>query len=85
MESESKCPYSGDARKQTLAGARANADWWPNQLNLNTLHQHSSKSDPMGQEFNYAEEFKSLDLNAVIKAWRSLTMAFRSRLLNSCA
>ena len=49
MESESKCPYSGDARKQTLAGARANADWWPNQLNLNTLHQHSSKSDPMGQ------------------------------------
>src|SRR5246127_1543578 len=67
MESESKCPFSGDARKHTLAGATSNADWWPNQLKLDLLHQHSSKSDPMGEEFDYAAEFKSLDLNAVVK------------------
>jgi len=67
MSAESKCPFSGDARKHTLAGAPSNANWWPNQLQLHILHQHSSKSDPMGQEFNYAEEFKSLDLNAVVK------------------
>src|SRR6201993_2000339 len=66
MESESKCPFSGDARKHTLAGATSNADWWPNQLKLDVLHQHSSKSDPMGEEFDYAAEFKSLDLNAVV-------------------
>ena len=72
MSTESKCPFSGDARKHTTAGAPSNADWWPNQLKLNILHQHSSKSDPMGEEFNYAEEFKSLDLNAVIKDLRAL-------------
>ncbi len=53
-------------------GVLTNADWWPNQLNVNILHQHSPKSDPMGKEFNYAEEFKSLDLNAVIKDLRAL-------------
>ena len=67
MSTESKCPFSGDARKHTTAGAPSNPDWWPNQLKLNILHQHSSKSDPMGEEFNYAEAFKSLDLNAVVK------------------
>jgi catalase-peroxidase len=67
MESESKCPFSGDARKHTQAGAPSNADWWPNQLKLVILHQRSSKSDPMGEGFDYAAEFKSLDLNAVIK------------------
>ncbi len=72
MESENKCPFSGEVRKHTVAGAPSNADWWPNQLKLNILHQHSSKSDPMGEEFNYAEEFKSLDLNAVIKDLRAL-------------
>ncbi len=72
MESESKCPFSGDARKHTVAGAPSNADWWPNQLKLDILHQHSSKSDPMGEEFNYAEEFKSLDLNAVVKDLHAL-------------
>src|SRR5271167_1437196 len=72
MESESKCPFSGDARKHTTAGAPSNADWWPNQLKLNLLHQHSSKSDPMGEEFNYAKEFKSLDLNAVVKDLHAL-------------
>jgi catalase-peroxidase len=59
---ESKCPVAHGARK-----FHTNADWWPNQMNLNVLHQNSSLSNPMGAEFNYAEEFKSLDLNAVIK------------------
>src|SRR5208337_1548930 len=72
MESENKCPISGDARQHTLAGALSNADWWPNQLKLKILHQHSSKSDPMGEESNYAAEFKSLDLNAVIKDLHAL-------------
>ena len=72
MESESKCPFSGDARKHTVAGARSNADWWPNQLKLNILHQHSSKSDPMGEEFDYAEEFRSLDLDGVVRDLQAL-------------
>src|SRR5579859_6410111 len=58
---ESKCPVAHGPRK-----SHTNVDWWPNQLNLKVLHQHSPLSDPMGQEFNYAEEFKTLDLNAVI-------------------
>ncbi len=64
---ESKCPVAHGARK-----LQGNADWWPNHLNVNILHQHSPKSDPMGKQFNYAEEFKSLDLNAVIKDLRAL-------------
>jgi catalase-peroxidase len=67
MSTEAKCPFS-----HTAAGATANADWWPNQLNLRILHQHSSLSDPMDKEFNYAEEFKTLDLNAVIKDLHAL-------------
>src|SRR5881275_3186404 len=59
---ESKCPVAHGARKFST-----NADWWPNQLNLKVLHQHSPLSDPMGKEFNYAEEFKSLDLDSVMK------------------
>jgi catalase-peroxidase len=72
MATEKECPFPGDARKNTVAGAPSNADWWPNQLNLNILHQHSSKSDPLGEGFNYAEEFKSLDLNAVVKDLHAL-------------
>ncbi|HWX28418.1 MAG TPA: catalase/peroxidase HPI [Steroidobacteraceae bacterium] len=72
MESESKCPFSGDARKHTQAGAPSNADWWPKQLRLEILHQRSSKSNPMGGEFDYAAEFKSLDLNALVKDLHSL-------------
>ncbi len=67
MSTEAKCPF-----KPTAAGAATNADWWPNQLNLKVLHQHSALSDPMDKEFNYAEEFKSLDLNAVIKDLHAL-------------
>ena len=69
---ESKCPVAHGARQHTLAGARTNADWWPNQVNVNILHQHSPLSDPMGKEFNYAEEFRKLDLKAVIKDLHAL-------------
>ena len=55
-----------------------NADWWPNQLNLKILHQHSPLSDPMDKEFNYAEEFKSLDLDAVIKDLHALMTTRRT-------
>jgi catalase-peroxidase len=64
-DKEGKCPFHSGAR--TSVGTRSNQDWWPNQLNLNILHQNSSLSDPMGEEFDYAEEFKSLDLAAVKK------------------
>ena len=60
-----KCPFSGGAVQRSAGGGRSNRDWWPNQLNLNILRQHSSLSNPMGEDFNYAEEFKSLDLQAV--------------------
>ena len=72
MSSETKCPFSSGARKPTVAGATTNADWWPNQLNLKILHQNSTMSDPMGKDFNYAEEFKSLDLDAVVKDLHAL-------------
>ncbi len=67
MSSEAQCPFSNGAIKHTSAGAKGNRDWWPNQLNLGILHQNSSLSNPMEKEFDYAQEFKSLDLDAVIK------------------
>ena len=66
VSNESMCPVSGGARSHALRGARTNAAWWPEQLNLKILHQQSSLSNPMGLDFNYAEEFKTLDLDAVI-------------------
>jgi len=71
MSTEAKCPFSG-ANPAVSGQAQSNANWWPNQLRLNILHQHSPKSDPMGEKFDYAEEFKSLDLNAVIKDLHAL-------------
>jgi catalase-peroxidase len=68
----SKCPVTGGARRHTVAGAPTNAGWWPDQLNLKILHQHSSLSDPMDKEFNYAQEFKSLDLDGVVKDLHAL-------------
>jgi catalase-peroxidase len=65
-KTESKCPFNHGASAPT------NRDWWPNQVNLKVLHQHSDLSDPMGKEFDYAKEFKSLDLNAVIKDLHAL-------------
>ncbi len=66
MPDDSKCPFTGGGRSHT------NRDWWPNQLDLQVLHQHSTLSDPMGDAFDYAEEFKSLDLDAVIKDLHAL-------------
>jgi catalase-peroxidase len=65
MSNECKCPVTGKTSKQVTSGGTSNRDWWPNQLNLGMLHQHSSLSNPMDETFNYTEEFKSLDLNAV--------------------
>jgi catalase-peroxidase len=68
MSTESKCPFNHAA----AGGGTTNRDWWPNQLNLKILHQHSSLSDPMGENFNYADEFKSLDFEAVKQDLRAL-------------
>ena len=65
MSEESKSPGMGKVAIPMTGRGTSNRDWWPNQVNLNILHQHSSKSNPMGEEFNYAEEFKKLDLKAV--------------------
>jgi catalase-peroxidase len=62
-----KCPFLNGELKQSAGGGMRNRDWWPNQLNLSILRQHSSLSNPMGESFNYAEEFKSLDYDAVKK------------------
>ncbi len=62
-----KCPFHGGALKQSAGGGTRNRDWWPNQLNLNILRQNSELSNPMGKGFDYAAEFKKLDLNAVKK------------------
>lgn len=67
MTTESMCPFSGGTSKQAVAGARTNAAWWPEQLNLKILNQHSPLFNPMEKGFNYAEEFKSLDLAALKK------------------
>ncbi len=66
MDKETGCPYSGSARRHTLAGALNNAGWWPNQLNLKILHQNSPPTDPMGPDFDYAGAFAGLDLDAVV-------------------
>ncbi|WP_299762350.1 catalase/peroxidase HPI [uncultured Pontibacter sp.] len=60
-----RCPFLGGAMNYTAGSGRSNRDWWPNMLNLRILHQHSPSSNPMGESFNYAEEFKSLDLQAL--------------------
>ncbi|MHC4728124.1 MAG: catalase/peroxidase HPI [Planctomycetota bacterium] len=67
MNEDSKNPVTGMAHKHTVGRGTSNREWWPNQLRLNILHQHSTKCNPMGDDFNYAEEFKSLNLEAVKK------------------
>ena len=68
MESSAaKCPFLSPTARPTAAGTLGNGDWWPNQLNLSILHQHSEKSDPMGRDFDYAAAFQTLDLDAVRK------------------
>jgi catalase-peroxidase len=70
MTTEAKCPFN-----HSIGGGASNRDWWPNQLRLDLLHQHSSKSDPMGEEFDYAKEFKSLDFAALKKDLAALMTA----------
>ena len=73
MSDQAKCPFSGGPRTQAIArSGQTNADWWPNQLNLNILHQHSAPSNPMGEAFDYAKEFKTLDLDAVVDDLKAL-------------
>jgi catalase-peroxidase len=67
MAEESKCPVTGAMKKSISGRGASNRDWWPNQLNLKILHQHTQKSNPMGEAFDYAKEFKKLDLKAVKK------------------
>jgi len=67
MDKESKCPVTGRSDNPTAGRGRSNRDWWPNQLNLKILHQNSPAGNPMGGKFNYAEEFKKLDLEALKK------------------
>ena len=71
LSTESKCPVAG-VRRNNAGSGPTNVDWWPNQLNLKILRQNSPQSDPMGKEFNYAKEFKSLNLDAVIKDLHAL-------------
>ncbi len=75
-KTEGKCPFSGSASettpKHTAGGGTGNRDWWPNQLRVDLLHQHSSKSNPLGETFNYAEAFQSLDYEALKKDLRAL-------------
>jgi catalase-peroxidase len=72
MSSEAKCPFASAHGARTKAGAQSNRDWWPNQLNLRILRQHSAKSDPMGERFDYAREFGKLDLAALKKDLHAL-------------
>jgi len=67
VNESSRCPFMGGPLNYTAGSGRSNRDWWPNRLNLNILRQHSSLSDPMDKDFNYAEEFKKLDLHALKK------------------
>ena len=69
---ESECPFAPAAQRHTAAGALSNSDWWPSQLNLKILHQNTPQSNPMGEDFNYAEAFKSLDLDVLKKDLYSL-------------
>ena len=62
-----KCPFMGGSQKESAGGGTTNRDWWPNELKLNILRQNTSKSDPMGQDFDYAKEFQSLDFTALKK------------------
>jgi len=72
MAGDMKCPFPSGISTQSVAGARTNADWWPEQLNVKVLAQHSAKSNPMGEAFDYAKEFKTLDLHAVVTDLRAL-------------
>ena len=65
MSKDGKCPVTGAMKKSIAGGGTSNRDWWPNQLNLKVLHQNTPMGNPMGEGFNYAEEFKKLDMAAL--------------------
>ena len=65
MAEESKCPVSHGSNSQHTLGSMSNNQWWPDALNLSILHQHDRKSNPMGEDFNYREEFKKIDYDAL--------------------
>src|SRR6201986_5165966 len=70
--SAAKCPFLNGSLKQSAGGGTRNRDWWPNQLKLNILRQHTARSNPMGKEFDYPAAFKSLDYNALKKDLHAL-------------
>jgi len=72
MSNDLKCPVAHGTPARAVAGAKGNTDWWPSQLNLGMLHQQSAASDPMGPSFDYAKEFKTLDLDAVVADLKAL-------------
>ena len=72
INDSSRCPFTGGAIGFTTSTKRSNRDWWPNALDLKMLRQNSSLADPMGEDFNYAEEFKTLDLNSVMDDLKAL-------------
>ncbi len=72
MSTQATCPFAGTSQVKSTVKGTSNADWWPHQLKLGLLHQHSAKSNPMGQDFNYAEAFKRLDLAAVKQDLKAL-------------
>ena len=67
MSTDAQCPFAGNAGKNTVAAAPSNTNWWPTRLNLGLLHQHGMQSNPMGESFDYADEFRGLDLDGVVK------------------
>ena len=72
VDNAAQCPFSGHNTAHTVAKPAASANWWPNQLRLGILHQHGAESSPMGESFNYAEAFKTLDLSAVVNDLKAL-------------
>ncbi|MFN7504122.1 MAG: catalase-peroxidase, partial [Limnobacter sp.] len=72
MTNNAKCPFTGDGPKTAIAGTPTNASWWPNALNLKLLNQNSPLTDPMGEDFDYVEEVKKLDVPALLKDLEAL-------------
>ncbi|HCI7414318.1 catalase-peroxidase, partial [Klebsiella pneumoniae] len=70
--SAGKCPFHAETPKQSAGSGTANRDWWPNQLRVDLLNQHSNRSNPLGENFNYREEFKKLDYSALKADLRAL-------------
>lgn len=72
MSNDAKCPFTGDGPKTAIAGTPTNASWWPNALNIKLLNQNSPLTNPMGEDFDYVEEVKKLDVPALLKDLEAL-------------